>query len=433
VWLEGQRRLLAELGGRYAEIAGADVATAILDFAHAENAAQLVLGATRRTRGYQALHGSVIGRIISRADQIEVHFIAALQPPKHPLTARWRLPPRQRRVELPPRRRLAGWLLAGLAPVAITVALIPFRSSLGLAGALLCVLLAVFASALAGGIRPAVAATVVGFLAADFFFAAPYYSLRIDQAIDVVGLIVFAIVAAATGLLVDVLARRGIQSAHSQAEAAALPAWPPEPWHWDLAPGRRWPAPCGAPSTWTPWPYSGAPAQAGRRWRQRADRCPPRPARPRSRPSSPAGTSWSWPTAGSPSRTRDCSGSSSPNCGSARNGDNSATSAATPAARTPTARTSPRRSRDMTARARVARKDPPRHRRGPACPACGRHCGSPLAPACSSVMTPEPPVIRVRRRAALPASRGAQHGRGAQPGRRAGCRPGRIPRPPRTG
>ena len=222
VWLEGQRRLLAELGGRYAEIAGADVAMAILGFAHAENAAQLVLGTTRRTRAYEALHGSVIGRIISRAGQMEVHLIAALQPPKHRLTARWRLPPRQRRVELPPRRRLAGWLLAVLAPVAITVALTPFRSSLGLAGALLCVLLAVFASALAGGIRPAAAATVIGFLAADFFFTVPYYSLRIDRAIDVAGLIVFACVAAATGLLVDVLARRGIQSAHSQAEADGL-------------------------------------------------------------------------------------------------------------------------------------------------------------------------------------------------------------------
>ena len=195
---------------------------AILGFAHAENAAQLVLGTTRRTRGYEALHGSVIGRIISRAGQMEVHLIAALQPPKHRLTARWRLPPRQRRVELPPRRRLAGWLLAVLAPVAITVALTPFRSSLGLAGALLCVLLAVFAAALAGGIRPAAAATVIGFLAADFFFTVPYYSLRIDRAIDVAGLIVFACVAVATGLLVDVLARRGIQSAHSQAEADGL-------------------------------------------------------------------------------------------------------------------------------------------------------------------------------------------------------------------
>ena len=82
VWLEGQRRLLAELGGRYAEITGADVAMAILDFAHAEHAARVVLGSTRRTRAYEPLHCSVIGRIISRAGLIEVHLVPAFQPPK---------------------------------------------------------------------------------------------------------------------------------------------------------------------------------------------------------------------------------------------------------------------------------------------------------------------------------------------------------------
>ena len=221
-WLEGQRRLLAELGGRYAEVTGADVAMAVLDFALAEHAGQLVLGATRRTRAYEAMHGSVITRTIRHAGPVEVHVIPALQPPRHPLTAHLGLPPRRRRAELPPRRRLTGWLLAALAPVAISVALTPFRSSLGLAGALLCVLLAVVLAAVVGGLWPAAAATVTGFLAADFFFTVPYYSLRIDHAIDVAGLIVFASVAGTTGVLVDVLTRRGIQSAHSQAEADGL-------------------------------------------------------------------------------------------------------------------------------------------------------------------------------------------------------------------
>lgn len=86
VWLEGQRRLPAELGGRYAEITGADVAMAILDFAHAEHAAQVVLGSTRRTRAYEALDGSVIGRIISRAGLIEVHVVRRSSRPKDSLT-----------------------------------------------------------------------------------------------------------------------------------------------------------------------------------------------------------------------------------------------------------------------------------------------------------------------------------------------------------
>jgi len=142
-----------------------------------------------------------------------------------------------------------GWLLAVLARVAVTVALTPFRSSLGLAGALLCVLLAVVASAVDGGISSAAATAITGFLAADFFFTVPYYSLRIDRAIDVVGLIVFATVAVTTGLLVDILTRRGIQSAHSQAEADGLARPAAEAVALGPAPGPRWPAPCGAPST----------------------------------------------------------------------------------------------------------------------------------------------------------------------------------------
>src|SRR5205807_10050140 len=42
--LESQRRLLGELGGRYAEVTDSDVARAVVTFARAENATQLVLG-----------------------------------------------------------------------------------------------------------------------------------------------------------------------------------------------------------------------------------------------------------------------------------------------------------------------------------------------------------------------------------------------------
>jgi len=75
VWLESQRRLLAELGGRFAEVAADDVATAVLEFADAEHASQLVLGATRRSRVHELLHGSVINRAIRHAGTVEVHVL----------------------------------------------------------------------------------------------------------------------------------------------------------------------------------------------------------------------------------------------------------------------------------------------------------------------------------------------------------------------
>src|SRR5207245_10985701 len=48
--LEHQRALVAELGGRYLEITGGDVAETLTKFARAENATQLILGAPQKSR-----------------------------------------------------------------------------------------------------------------------------------------------------------------------------------------------------------------------------------------------------------------------------------------------------------------------------------------------------------------------------------------------
>ncbi len=53
--LDAQRRLLDELGGRYLEVVGDDVAMALVGAARAERATQLVLGASRRSTVARAL------------------------------------------------------------------------------------------------------------------------------------------------------------------------------------------------------------------------------------------------------------------------------------------------------------------------------------------------------------------------------------------
>jgi two-component system sensor histidine kinase KdpD len=221
-WLERQQRLLLGLGGRYAEVAAVDVATAVLDFMRSEQAHQLVLGATRRSRRDEFWHGSVINEAISAAGAIEVHVIPARRPRKLPEVSSLGQPPPPRRVKLPPRRRAAAWLLAVLAPAALAFGLLPLRSSLGVAGELFCMLLAVVLVAVTGGLRPALLATGAGFLLADFLYTHPYYSLTVSQAVDVVALIVFAVVAVVIGALVDVLTRQGVQVARSRAEATGL-------------------------------------------------------------------------------------------------------------------------------------------------------------------------------------------------------------------
>jgi two-component system sensor histidine kinase KdpD len=221
-WLAGQRRLLSELGGRYTELAGIDVATVVLDFARTEGARQLVLGATRRSRREELLHGSVINNAIRAAGPIEVHVIPASRRPNHVEAVKNAAPSRPPRALLPGPRRTAAWFLAVVLPVAITFGLIPVRSSLGLSGVLLCNLLAVVGVALLGGMRPAGLASGAAFVASDFFYAPPFYSLRVGRAVDLIALVTFVVVAAAVGGLVDLLTRQSVQVARASAEAENL-------------------------------------------------------------------------------------------------------------------------------------------------------------------------------------------------------------------
>jgi len=98
----------------------------------------------------------------------------------------------------------------------IALALLPLRSSLGVAGSCSACSSGSCWFAVIGGWRPAVAATVLGFLLADFLYTRPYYSLQITQAVDVVALIVFAVVAVVVGALIDVLTRQGVQVARAR-------------------------------------------------------------------------------------------------------------------------------------------------------------------------------------------------------------------------
>ncbi|MGO9695759.1 MAG: DUF4118 domain-containing protein [Mycobacterium sp.] len=220
-WLTGQRRLLGELGGHYTELAGIDVAAAVLDFARNENAHQLVLGATRRSRREELLHGSVINKAIRTAGPVEVHVIPARRARRQRRAIRLTVPS-LRPVPLPGLRRLAAWILAVVAPLAIALGLTPFRSALGLAGALLCNLLGVLGVALLGGVLPALLATAVAVLLSDFFFTQPLHTLRVTNWVDVVALTTFGIVAIAVGGLVDLLTRQGVRTAHAAAEARNL-------------------------------------------------------------------------------------------------------------------------------------------------------------------------------------------------------------------
>ncbi len=75
--LAAQRELVTALGGSFRELPGEDVAEALLGFARAENATQMVLGASRRGRLATLLVGkSIPTRLARRAGHIDVHLVS---------------------------------------------------------------------------------------------------------------------------------------------------------------------------------------------------------------------------------------------------------------------------------------------------------------------------------------------------------------------
>lgn len=136
--LESRRRLLAELGGNYAEVGALDRGDTLMIFAADQRATEVVVGSPKRTRLHRLLHGAELDRLVEAAPGgIELHVVAIDDGPPAPLPESSPTP----RPRLSPRRRLIAWAVALIGPVAVTFSLTPWRASLGLAGVLLALLL----------------------------------------------------------------------------------------------------------------------------------------------------------------------------------------------------------------------------------------------------------------------------------------------------
>jgi two-component system sensor histidine kinase KdpD len=219
--VEDHRALLTELGGTLHDVVGDDVATALVQVARAENATQIVLGASRRSRWTELTRGSIINRVIRAAGgAIDVHVIS----PSSDESARVQLlsPPRFRPAALSRRRRSTGFALAVAGLPLLTFLLSRIRDSLGLQNALLCYLLLVVAVATIGGVWPAAVASIAGFLLMNWFFAPPIHTFTIANSRDFLALAVFLVVAGVIAWLVNEAAKRAADAYRARGEAQSL-------------------------------------------------------------------------------------------------------------------------------------------------------------------------------------------------------------------
>jgi two-component system sensor histidine kinase KdpD len=237
------RALLDDLGGRYVEVVGADVAPALVQVARAENATQLVMGATHRSRLNEFIRGSVINSVIRAASgSLDIHVIATeaempsdAEPGAEVASERDGGPPegsgqghapaRHHRNLLSPlsiRRRVAAVAIGLFGFPLLTLVLTASRSHVDLSTALSSYLVLVVVVAATGGVWPAALAAIAGFLLTNYYFAPPIHTFTIADARDILALVMFLVTAGVVSVLVDLSARRTAGAIQARTDARML-------------------------------------------------------------------------------------------------------------------------------------------------------------------------------------------------------------------
>jgi two-component system, OmpR family, sensor histidine kinase KdpD len=185
-------RLAEALGGEAVTIPSADqrIADDVIRYAQTNNATQIIIGKSTRTRWFEILHGSVVHDLVRRSGNISVHVISgdtiAGEPiPKKTVRAA------EGAEAIDPRPYMAA-LLAVAAAVGVGALLWPW---IGLENIGLVFLSAIVGIAVRFGLSPSLLASVVSALCYNFFFTEPYYAFTISDPKDVIAVVFFTIVA----------------------------------------------------------------------------------------------------------------------------------------------------------------------------------------------------------------------------------------------
>ncbi|MGY3204535.1 ATP-binding protein [Streptomyces sp. TE5632] len=213
--LAEQRTLVENLGGTFHHVVGDDIPAALLAFARAANATQIVLGSSRR-KAWQYVFGPGVGATVARdsGPDLDVHIVT------HEAIAKGRGLPVARGARLGRSRVVWGWAVGVAGPAALALLLNAFDP--GLANDMLLFLALTVAAALLGGLRPALASAAFGSLLLNYFYTPPLHRWTISDLKNIVAIVIFVAVGAAVASVVDLAARRTHQAARLRAESEIL-------------------------------------------------------------------------------------------------------------------------------------------------------------------------------------------------------------------
>jgi two-component system sensor histidine kinase KdpD len=214
--LASQRTLVEQLGGSYHQVVGDDIPRALVEFARAVNATQLVIGVSRRGKLAAALSGPGIGATVVReSGDIDVHIVT------HSAAGGKLALPRLGGA-LTPKRQLAGFALALVGGPLLTWLLVSLRSRESITSDVLSYQLLVVLVALVGGIWPALFAALLSGLTLDFFFVDPLYTVTVAEPLHLLALVLYLVIAVLVSYVVDQAARRSRIAQRAAAESELL-------------------------------------------------------------------------------------------------------------------------------------------------------------------------------------------------------------------
>jgi two-component system sensor histidine kinase KdpD len=207
------REVAASLGATLHTVVGDDVPTALLDFARDENATQVVLGTSRRSRWARIFDEGIGASVVQQSGPIDVHMVTH---PEARAGSRWsRLTPRQ--------QHMSSWLAALVVPSAICALIVSLLDPyLGIGGESALFFIGVLVVAMLGGVAPAVLSAVLSGLLHNYFLIDPRYTFTIAEPDNALTLIVLMLVAVAVAALVDRTAERAREARRASQEAELL-------------------------------------------------------------------------------------------------------------------------------------------------------------------------------------------------------------------
>lgn len=206
-------RLAERLGASTITLPGRKVADEVVAYAMANNITQIVIGKSDRPRWFEMVHGSIVHDLVRKTGAISVHVISADSEdpgPSKSVTTR-------RQSE--PFGLLAYAGSAGSVLLALGLGSMIDRF-IGLQSVSLVFLMAVLSCAIAGGLRPALFASLLSALTFNFFFLPPLYTFTIADPENIIALFFFVLVAVIVSNL-TAATRAQIVSARARAKTTA--------------------------------------------------------------------------------------------------------------------------------------------------------------------------------------------------------------------